>query len=41
MTILKKVEVLETQNHLTLMNNGEVNNNHQNKYGKLKTTLSI
>ena len=37
----KWVEAREDRNHKKIMKVSEVNNNHKNKYGKLKTILSI
>ena len=37
----KWVEAREDRNHRKIMKVSEVNNNHKNKYGKLKTILSI
>ena len=38
---IKEVKAQEYISHWKLMNNTEVNNKHKNKYGKLKTILSI
>ena len=38
---IKEVEAHEAKKHWTLMKNSEVNNKNKNKYGKLKTILSI
>ena len=35
--MIKEVEVHESRIHWIIMNNSEVNNNHKNKVGKLKT----
>ena len=37
---IKEVDAHEAKSHWTLMKESEVNNNHTNKYGKLKTSLS-
>ena len=41
LAIIKEVQAHEVKSHCTLMNNIEINNNNKNKYGKLKTILSI
>ena len=41
LAIIKEVESHESRSHFTLMKKSEVNNKHKNKYGKLKTILSI
>ena len=35
--MIKEVEAHKAINHRTLMKKSEVNNNHTNKYGKIKT----
>ena len=39
--MIKEAEAHKTRSHFTPMKNSEVNNKHKNKYGKLKTILSI
>ena len=39
--IIKDVESHESRSHWTLMKNSKVKNNHKNKYGEIKTILSI
>ena len=41
LAIIKEVEANESRSHWTLMKNSEVNNKQENKFGKLKTILSI
>ena len=41
LSVIKEVEANESKNHWTLMKNIEVNNKHKNKYGNIKTILSI
>ena len=41
LTMIKEVEAHESRNHWTLMKKSEVNNNHINKDGNLKTIFSI
>ena len=39
--MIEEVESHEFRSHLILMKKSEVNNKHKNKYGNLKTILSI
>ena len=39
--MIKQFEAHEARSHRKLMKNSEVRNKHKNKYGKLKTILSI
>ena len=39
--MIKEVEAHESRSYWTLMENSEVKNKNNNKYGKLKTILSI
>ena len=39
--MIGEVEIHESRSHWTLMKNSEVKHKHQNKYGNLKTILSI
>ena len=39
--MIEQVESHEARNHWTLMKNSEFNNKHKNKYGNIKTILSI
>ena len=39
--MIKYVEAHESRSHWTLMKDREFKNTHKNKYGKLKTILSI
>ena len=41
LAMIIEVEAHESISHWTLMKNSEVNNKHKNRYGKLKTILSI
>ena len=41
LSMIKEVEAHEVRSQWTLMKNIEVKNKHKNKYGKIKTTLSI
>ena len=40
-SIIKEVEAHEARSHWKLMKKNEVNNKHTNKYGNLKTLLSV
>ena len=39
--MIKEVEAHEDRSNWTLTKNSEVNNKNKNKYGKLKTNLSV
>ena len=41
LAMIKEVEAHKSRSHWTLMKNSEVKNHHKNKYGNLKSILSI